>query len=251
MFLRERARQAEYFDHPDRVSEELRESYRSLARVNRITRFDRPFRIWLPRLLGLEKCRSLSVLDLGAGDGTLGRTLTDWAARQGWRWRITNLDLNPILAELAPETPCVVGDVLNIPFPDGSFDVVIATTMTHHLLDDAAVIRHFQEAHRVSRHASLICDLHRNVFFHTLLGLFLLGLRCSREFRADGLLSIRRGWRVPEWRHLADSAGFPEAKIWMEHATRILLYLPKSPPPTSAIRSDLTPIGESTKAGLR
>ncbi len=251
MLFRERARQMEYFDHPDRVGEELRESYCSLARVNRITHFDRPFRIWLPQLLGPEKCRSLSVLDLGAGDGTLGRTLTNWSARRGWNWRITNLDLNPILPELAPDNPCVVGDALNLPFPDHSFDVVIAMTMTHHLPDDAAVIRHFQEAHRVSRHAALICDLHRNVFFHTLLGLLLLGLRCSREFRADGLLSIRRGWRVPEWRRLADSAGFPTAKIWMEHATRILLYLPKSPTPTSAIRSDLKRVSSHDSKPVR
>src|SRR5882762_3529981 len=95
MFLRHRATQAEYFDSPDRAEAEVAESYASLARANRIFFFAEPFQRLLPKFIGPENCRSLSILDLGGGDGSLAALLTDWAAaRHGWQWRFTNLDVN-------------------------------------------------------------------------------------------------------------------------------------------------------------
>ncbi len=225
MFLRERATQAEYFDGPERTAEELRRHYAELARVNRITRFERPFRLWLPRLLGPDRCRELSLLDLGAGEGLLGRELTAWAATQGWTWRFTNLDHCPLTAQLAGGANHVVGSATALPFPDASFDVVLATSMTHHLPTEDAVIAHFREATRVARRAVLICDLHRNSMFQ--FGLWLMLLGAAREFRADAVLSVQRGWRVHEWRRLADAAGLANAKVWTEHGTRVLLSLVK------------------------
>lgn len=223
MFLRSRATQAEYFDAPERTLEEVRDSFRWLGRVNRLTRFERPFRLWIPRLLGESACRSLRIVDLGAGDGALGRTLCEWATAQGWDWRFTNVDLNPLATRLNPGGENVTASVLELPFADNTFDLAIATTMTHHLQTDREVIQHFREAWRVARHGVLLCDMHRNPAFHALLGVVLLGMGCPREFIADGLLSVRRGWRVPEWRRLAEDAGLPGAKVWLEHGTRVLM----------------------------
>ena len=36
----------------------------------------------LPRLLGAEQCRSLTLLDVGAGDGMLGHRLEAWSAKR-------------------------------------------------------------------------------------------------------------------------------------------------------------------------
>jgi len=227
MFLRVRATQAEYFDAPERTVDELRESYRWLGRVNRITRFDWPFRTWIPRLLGEAACRELTLLDLGAGDGSLGRALAAWALERGWKWTFTNVDLNPILDDLNPGGTNVRASALDLPFPDGRFDVVIATTMTHHLGDDAAVRVHFREAHRVARRAVLLCDLQRSPLLLGWLWLLLTAIRAPREFKADGLISVRRGWRADEWRRIAASAGLPDARVWEEHGARVLLAAAK------------------------
>lgn len=223
MFLRCRATQAEYFDAPERTLEEVRDSYHWLGRVNRLTRFERPFRIWIPRLLGEPVCQSLRIVDLGAGDGALGRTLREWAASQGWDWRFTNVDLNPIASQLNPHGDNVTASVLDLPFEDGAFDLAIGTTMTHHLQTDAEVIQHFREAWRVARRGVVLCDMHRNPAFHAVLGVLLVGMGCPREFIADGLLSVRRGWRVAEWRRFVDEAGLCGAKVWFEHGTRVLM----------------------------
>ena len=225
MFLRHRAKQEEYFDGDDRTPSELRGHYSALARVNRLSRFERPFRIWLPRLLDDDACEEVSILDLGSGDGQLGRELSAWAAGQGWRWTFTNLDRCSTAAVLDPGGRHVIGSVTALPFADATFDVVVATTMTHHLASDADVVAHFREAARVARKVVLLCDLHRNCFF--LAALWLLCLPLSRHFRADAALSVRRGWRIAEWQRLAGAAGLVGARVWREHGTRILLTLTK------------------------
>src|SRR5581483_2470952 len=96
MFFRRRATQAEYFDAHDRAEGEVAEFYASLARANRFFLFADPFQRLLPKFLGTDNCRSLSLLDLGGGDGSLASLLTEWAAtKRGWDWRFTNLDINP------------------------------------------------------------------------------------------------------------------------------------------------------------
>lgn len=227
MFLARRSAQAEYFDAPERTASELQAHYDWLNRINRATRFDRPFRMWIPRLLPSTTCESLEILDVGAGDGELGRTLTRWAESRSWRWKFTDLDLSTHACALNPNARATPGSATALPFADGSFDVVIATTMTHHLPTDEAVIAHFREAARVSRRLVLLCDMRRSALFLGMLGAFLWVHRVPREFLDDGLLSVRRGWRPEEWRALADRAGLGQARVWSEHGTRVLLSLQK------------------------
>lgn len=227
MFLRRRVTQAEYFDRPERTEGELRAHYEALNRINRLIHFDRPFRVWLPELLGDAGCQKVTALDLGAGDGMLGRELTAWASARDWDWEFTNLDRCPVAATMDPGPRHVVGTVLQLPFPDASFDVVVATTMTHHLDTDADVVTHFREAARVARRAVLLCDLYRNGWFMAGVWAFVGLAGESRELRRDGALSVRRGWRPEEWRRLADAAGLTHARVWKEHGTRVLLALDK------------------------
>jgi 2-polyprenyl-3-methyl-5-hydroxy-6-metoxy-1,4-benzoquinol methylase len=227
MFFKRRVLQAEYFDAPDLPAAELAEAYRTLAQVNRFFLLAHPIQMHIPKALGAEQCRALSLLDLGAGDGSLGIHLCQWAAEQGWTWRVTNLDLNPRALQLDHAGRNVAGSALALPFQDGTFDVVIASQMTHHLDADENVRRHFQEAWRVSRGLVLLNDLHRNAAFYALLWLLLKLHQCPRHFVSDALVSVRRGWRVKEWRALAAQAGIPEARVWLYAGARVMLQARK------------------------
>lgn len=234
MWLRRRDLTPEYFDSPERTPAELAGHYEWLGRMNKLTKFERPFRIWVPRLVGEAACARLSLVDLGAGHGMLGRVLRTWAGSKGWDWRFTNVDLHVPAAAAAgggtDEAAWVVAPVTRLPFPDQAFDVAIATTMTHHLGSDDEVIAHFREARRVARRAVLICDMVRSPVFLAALWAVMVVLGAPREFRRDGVLSVRRGWRPEEWRRLAAAAGLTGARVWTEHGTRILLgqVLPNS-----------------------
>src|SRR5208283_1788574 len=148
MFLRHRSTQLEYFDLPDRAEAEIAASFRDLNRVNSLFRFTHPFESELPQWLGRKNCERLDVLDVGAGTGLLGKVLTEWALKQGWHWHFTNLDTNPVALKIGCLPDAVVGSALQLPFADGSFDLVVASQMTHHLTDDQ-VVTHWREAWRV------------------------------------------------------------------------------------------------------
>ena len=229
MFLKHRALQAEYFDALDRPAAEVADGYAMLARVNRFFSFASPFQKFLPQTLGEDRCHSLSLLDLGAGDGSLGEQLRRWAAARGWEWRITNLEPNIQAMRPNPSAHWVAASALKLPFRDQSFDVVIASQMTHHLMSDDEACRHFREAWRVARHVLLLNDLHRNVILHSLLWVYLRLGGFSEHFRSDGLLSVRRSWRVREWQILAARAGIPDARVWLYGGARLILQATREP----------------------
>jgi SAM-dependent methyltransferase len=226
MFLRQRSTQTEYFDLPDRTEAEIAVSFRDLNRVNSLFRFTHPFESVLPGWLGRKNCERLNILDVGAGTGLLGKKLTEWALNQGWHWHFTNLDTNPLALKIGGMTGGVVGSALQLPFADGSFDLVVASQMTHHLTDEQ-VVTHWREAWRVTRDAIFICDLHRNAGLYAMLWLTLHLLRANPTVLEDGLISVRRGFRLGEWCELAARAKIPDASVWRYHGTRIVLQARK------------------------
>jgi SAM-dependent methyltransferase len=226
MFFRHRSTQAEYFDLPERAEAEVIRSFRNLDRLNRFFMFARPFQETLPRWLGSERCARLDILDIGAGTGLLGRKLSAWARGRGWDWRFTNLDGNPVGLREGNACRPVVASALDLPFADGSFDLVLASQMTHHLTDED-VVRHLSEAWRVTRDALMVSDLHRNAGLHVMLWLCTRLLGVSREVREDALISVKRGFWLAELRGLAGRAGLKNPKVWLYYGTRIVLQARK------------------------
>jgi hypothetical protein len=226
MFFTRRATQAEYCDQPDLPAADLADNYRQLARFNRLALATDPFQRLLVRWLGRQNVAKLSLLDLGAGDGSIGRSIEAWAHRYGWEWRVTNLDANRAALRLGSSRRNVAACVCALPFADDSFDVVIASQMTHHLTDEET-LQHFREAWRVSRDTVFFADAHRNVGAWCVLWLVLCLMRVTPQFRADGLLSVQRGWRVGEWRELARKAGIAQPRVWLYYGSRVMLQARK------------------------
>jgi 2-polyprenyl-3-methyl-5-hydroxy-6-metoxy-1,4-benzoquinol methylase len=226
MFLSQRVTQAEYCDRTDLPSSEVADNYRQLARFNRLLLVTDPFQRLLVRWLGRGHVKKLSMLDLGAGDGSIGRSIESWARHHGWDWRVTNLDLNFGALRLNPGGRNVAGAVDALPFADDCFDVVIASQMTHHLSDEEAV-RHFREAWRVTRDALFLTDAHRNAGAMAIIWGVLRLMRVSPQFLSDGLLSVRRSWRVGEWRALAARAGISSARVWLYYGSRVMMQARK------------------------
>jgi SAM-dependent methyltransferase len=227
MFFHRRSAQAEYFDLPGRSEAETLAAFRDLDHLNGVFLFAKPFEEVLPGWLGNERCAQLEVLDLGAGTGSLGKKLAAWADQRGWRWRFTNLDTNLLALKLGGERRGVVGSALALPFRGASFDLVVASQMTHHLTDEQ-IVAHLREAWRVTRDALFICDLHRNAGFYAALWLLLPFIRIGQSLRVDALLSIKRAFHLSEWRALANHAHLPDAKVRLYYGTRIVLQARKN-----------------------
>jgi SAM-dependent methyltransferase len=86
------------------------------------------------------------VLDVGCGDGALGRPLL----QAGVPW--IGLDLSPTLLRDAPR-PTVRAHALRLPFPDETFGAVTALYMLYHLADPEPAIA---EAQRVLQPGGLL-----------------------------------------------------------------------------------------------
>ena len=227
MFLSQRTTQAEYCDRTDLPVGEVRAVYQQLGRIHRLLHSADAFQRPVARLLGEARSRKVSLLDLGAGDGTIGRSIESWARGRGWDWRVVNLDANVTALGLHGRGLNVAGNVCALPFADESFDVVIASQMTHHLTD-ADVVRHFAEARRVTRDVLCIVDAHRNIGALWFISMLLRTLGFSPEFRSDAAMSVKRGWRVREWRGLAAKAGLVDASVQLRFGARVELLARKA-----------------------
>ncbi len=225
--------QAEYFDLPGRPADETAKSYRELDRLNRLFYFSHPFVSRLPNWLGRDKCRRLEILDVGAGTGLLGRKMSRWAARRGWEWNFTNVDTNPMRPRENDPARHVTGSALELPFADDTFDLVVASQMTHHLSPEE-IVQHWREAWRVSRDGIFISDLHRNAGLYTLVWLTTTIIRTKPQIKQDGLISVKRGFRCPEWQQLAAAANIPSPRVSLYYGTRIILQARKAASAASA-----------------
>jgi SAM-dependent methyltransferase len=236
VFLRHRSRETETFDDLSRPLPEMVKDYAQLTRINRLFRPASPFMRLIEGDGRPGRWRRASVLEIGAGAGELAEELQQWAGRRGWSWEFTCLDLNPAALRLNPLPRKVQGNATQLPFPDGCFDLVIASQMTHHL-DDDGVILHFREAWRVTRRAVALSDLHRNLLLLGTVAVCGAIMGLSRRMQADGRLSVRRGFRVGEWMEAARAAGIPlEAVTLLVHfGCRILLWADRDRAATGAI----------------
>jgi len=105
--------------------------------------------IW--RLLSLEP--ETEVLDLACGHGRIANRLAAKGAR------VTGLDATPAFLEraradaaaLGVEVEYVEGDMRSLPWPDGSFDVVVSWFTSYGYFDDDGNREVLREAHRVLR----------------------------------------------------------------------------------------------------
>jgi len=101
----------------------------------------------------------------------------------------------------------VVADVRSLPFPERSFDVVTASLFLHHF-DAPELPALLAGLYRLARRALVVNDLRRALVPFLFGRAFFPFLFESPVSVADGLVSIRRGFREPELR-----AAFAEAGI--------------------------------------
>jgi SAM-dependent methyltransferase len=202
----------------------VRESLRNIARANWWFGGLAATRFGLSRLLAGAAPPRLRLLDLGAGLGDVSRAVARWLSTRGTAVDLIALERHPVAARAAREggLATTLGDGRLLPFRDGAVDVTLVSQVAHHLTPRgvAALVR---EAGRVSRLGVVLADLRpsRPAAWGFRLASRVLGF--DRATRADGVLSLERGFTRPALARLLADAGI-DATIAIRPGARIVAY---------------------------
>lgn len=170
----------------------------------------------------------LATLDQGCGEGRVSRDLA------GLGHRVTGVDASPAMVAAAREADpagrYLVSDGAELPFPDGTFDLVVSYNVLMDTSDVAGVVR---EASRVLVPGGRMCvsithpltnpgDRDRPYFEST---------RFSAEEEQDGLRMMFTGWSHPlgTYTGALERAGLLIEAVrepaWRDHPAPYLLWL--------------------------
>lgn len=203
---------------------QVRESLRNIARANRWFGGLAAVRWGLEQLLSGRRPASLSLLDIGTGQGDVPLALERVLARRGTRLRAVGLERHPVAARAArgEGLPTILGDGRRLPLRDRSVDVVVVSQVAHHLTADG-VSELAREASRVAATGVVLADLRPSATAAWGFRLASRVLGFDRSTRADGVLSLARGFRRPALAELLGRAG-AAARVAHRPGARIVAW---------------------------
>lgn len=211
-----RSDSSEWMDAPGIDQANLARCLDDLAVVNSVTLARPPTVNFVRRAAGERG--SLSVLDVGYGQGDMLRRIARWGQRRGVALRLEGVDLSPaskVVAEAA--TPGWMGiryrtgDVFDE--APGSVDVIVSSLFTHHL-HNAEVVRFVRWMERTARVGWFVNDLHRHpVAYHGFKALAAVA-GWHPMVRHDGAVSVTRAFTRRDWAQLLEEAGVAARVRW-------------------------------------
>lgn len=236
LLLSRRADEPERMDSPDCDEDTLLRTIDQFDSINQLVSRYRPIltRYVLADMLQ-EPERDWHLLDMGAGGCDIDVWLLAEARQRGLSLRITACDVDArIVRHTQAKRGQVPGlticrlDVLQDDVPE-PVDYVFGNHFLHHLTNQEIVELLRRWGPRVRRRM-IFSDLARKRISYA--GFNLLSLFYRDSFaREDGLLSIRKGFRVSELYELACAAGIPEPALTVRtwFPGRLTLLVPAAP----------------------
>ncbi|MEM7480671.1 MAG: methyltransferase domain-containing protein [Acidobacteriota bacterium] len=201
---------------------------RALAGLSRVNRWlfgsTSILRTLVPLLA--EVAGPVVAIDLGTGTGEMVERLRRPLARRGVDLSLVAVDRQ--IAHLAAGRRAgfghlpVVADAAALPFREGTCDWAISTLFFHHF-DGSANRAILKEMRRVSRRGLAVVDLRRNPLAGLLVRLLLPALGVCRITRHDGIVSVRRSWRLDDLRRLVRD--WPDPQIRRRFPFRFSLVI--------------------------
>ncbi len=175
--------------------------------------------------------RPLRILDLGSGGGDTAIQLAELAKRAHRPVQITGCDISPTAIDYAIEQTASAkftnvsfhqGNVLQAPWPESRYDVVMCSLFLHHLspLDAVSLLRRMNAA---AEKLVLVHDLRRSHVGYWLAWFGCRLLSRSRVVHVDGPRSVEGAYTAREAEELAVRAGLANVRIHYRWPQRFLL----------------------------
>lgn len=182
-----------------------------------------------PLIDGVVQGARIEVLDLATGSADCAVELAKRMRRLGRSVGITAVDKNPFMIETArkmaanfPEITIDEMDILSLPFPDRSFDIVLCSSAIHHFSRRDAVHILF-EMNRIARVGFVVNDLDRSRFGAWAAWLYGHLATTNPITRHDSYASVLRAFTVSELTAMSREAGLHSFVVKRQVFFRLIL----------------------------
>ncbi len=143
------------------------------------------------------------VIDVGCGGGDSLLSIHSWAQSTGREMDVVGVDANAAAVEYAkeqtahlPNIKCYQGDIFDTKLDLSGFDTAYFSLIWHHFSDEE-IVSLLNYCSRSGISNIIVNDLHRQKWAYRLFSIATRWFQFSDMARADGLLSIQKGF-LPE-----------------------------------------------------
>ena len=215
-----RTSQTEIMDDFNLQGDEMQELLTDLKRVNKMLGGNAISLNGIGQLLeGRPANNTITILDIGCGDGEMLRQCAKWAAKNRIIVQLIGIDANAHIVKEAEKRSREIKNatfkVVNV-FAEKEilpeFDIALCTLFLHHFKEPQIE----DLLHRLTGKAKVgvvINDLHRSFWAFWLFRLYGSLFLKSRIARHDGLISVARGFKRKELKRISEKIkGFHQLK---------------------------------------
>lgn len=183
---------------------ELLDALDKIAFINKVLGGNHLTLQGVQKLLDGNRFNTISVVDVGCGNGDMLRVLADDGIKKGINLELIGIDANPTtiayakeLSEKYPNIKYRCEDIFSESFNEMNYDILLCTLTLHHFKnnDIEYLLSLFCKQARLG---VVINDLQRSRLAYRLFQLFSLAFKLNAMSREDGLTSILRGFTKNE-----------------------------------------------------
>ena len=178
----------------------------------------------------LSKNQTYTLVDIGSGGGDTLKRISDWSKKSGRDIRLVGVDIKPVCIEYAMQNTESLGikfvcdDYRNVGQHIPQIDILHASLFCHHLpeSDLIALVRFAINMNSVL----IINDLERNPLAYFFIKWLTALFSNSYLVKNDAPLSVLRGFKRHEWKHILTQAGAKKYSIINKWAFRheVIVY---------------------------
>jgi 2-polyprenyl-3-methyl-5-hydroxy-6-metoxy-1,4-benzoquinol methylase len=229
-----RSTQSEIMDDFDLKGDDMKKVLTDLKNVNKWLGGNKISIKGIIKLLPRgAKEQTITILDLGCGDGEILRECARFAKKEGYNFRLIGVDANTYILEEARRRSTdfqnisfFKKDVFSSEIKELDYDIALCTLFLHHFSNEdiKALVQRFMDHAKVG---VVVNDLHRSRLAFWLFKMVSYLILKTSIARTDGLISVARGFKRKELETLSKEINNSASVIKWKWAFRYSWILKK------------------------
>jgi 2-polyprenyl-3-methyl-5-hydroxy-6-metoxy-1,4-benzoquinol methylase len=153
---------------------------------------------------GISKDQTITIVDIGCGNGDMLRKLADYGLKHDWNFKLIGIDANAFTINYARKLsihyPNIIyrcEDIFDESFSKLEYDIILCTLTLHHFKNNE-IINLATIFNTNARLGVVINDLHRSIVSYRLFQAMCFITQLNGMSKKDGLTSILRGFKKNE-----------------------------------------------------